>query len=286
MVAGERALTESDEEIDYIGLGQIAWSYKVTIVAITVFCGLVATYLAVTATPIYRSEVVVTEVHDRSMSGGAESLASQLGGIASLTGLSLPGGDKSSLEAQAILQSRHLIEVFITRYNLLPEIFVEPNAKHATLWSAVERFKQDVLTIRGDARKGLTTISIDWTDPAVAARWANEYVALANELIRTRAINDSTRNIAYLNEQVSRTSVVEIQHVMYNLIENETKTLMLANSRAEYAFSIVDPAVPPERRLSPKRTVIILIGIVLGLTVGVVVALTRNKLHRRRRMEA
>jgi LPS O-antigen subunit length determinant protein (WzzB/FepE family) len=56
---------------------------------------------------------------------------------------------------------------------------------------------------------------------------------------------------------------------MYNLIETETKTLMLANARVEYAFTVVDPAVAPEIRTSPKRKLIVLSGGVLGGLFGV-----------------
>jgi hypothetical protein len=40
--------------------------------------------------------------------------------------------------------------------------------------------------------------------------------------------------------------------VLYNLIESETKTLMLANARVEYAFTVVDPAVVPGATCQPQ----------------------------------
>ncbi len=71
-----------------------------------------------------------------------------------------------------------------------------------------------------------------------------------------------------------------MQRVMYSLIENETQTLMLANARAEYAFRVVDPAVAPEVRSSPNRTLIVLSGGVLGLFIGTVLAFAINLLRR------
>lgn len=269
----------ADDEIDFVALTRTLWDYKWLLAVFIVICGGVAGYLAFTTPPVYRAEVTVTTVHERGMGGGS-SLMSQLGGIAGVAGLSLPAGDDSSRNAQAVLQSRHLVEEFISRYQLQQE-FSRHAHRPLTLWLVVRQFRENVLVIRDDARKGTTTITVDWTDPAVAARWANGFVALANELIRVRALNDSTRNIEYLNDQIAKTRVVEIQRVMYSLIESETKTLMLANGRAEYAFTVVDPAVAPEVRVSPKRTVIILIGVVLGLVIGSVIALTHHKLRRR-----
>jgi len=71
-------------------------------------------------------------------------------------------------------------------------------------------------------------VSIDNGDAVTAARWANGYVALANELVRSRALDDAKRNVAYLNEQIARTNEVELRRIMYNLVEDQTKTLMLA----------------------------------------------------------
>jgi uncharacterized protein involved in exopolysaccharide biosynthesis len=136
------------------------------------------------------------------------------------------------------------------------------------LWLAVKTFREAVLAIREDKRTGLTTIDIDWKDASVAAQWANSYVGLANEQIRARAIDEANRNIKFLNEQIEKTRVVEVQRSMYALIENETKNLMLANARDEYAFTVVDPAVPPERKISPLRSLYVLFGAFMGFAIG------------------
>jgi uncharacterized protein involved in exopolysaccharide biosynthesis len=120
------------------------------------------------------------------------------------------------------------------------------------------------------------TIDIDWNSAAEAAQWANGFIALANERIRSRAIDEATRNIDFLNKQIATTSVVEVQHALYNLIENETKTLMLANAKVEYAFTVIDPAVPPDRKTSPRRSLYVLFGAFLGFSIGVLIAYVRS----------
>ena len=108
-------------------------------------------------------------------------------------------------------------------------------------------------------------MTVEWTDPVVAENWANGIVSLANELMRAKALVDSQRNIEYLKKQIAATNVVEMQRVMYGLVESETKTLMLANARADYAFTVVDPAVVPEARVRPKRRLMVLTGVAIGL---------------------
>jgi uncharacterized protein involved in exopolysaccharide biosynthesis len=267
-----------DDEVDLGALWVVLTGYKVVIASVAAVCVAVAVVVALVTTPVYRAEVVITEVRDNMSSMGA--LAGQLGGLASLAGVNL-ADDGPGRDARALLQSRGLVEAFITRYKLLPELYKDAT-KAPTMWLAVRKFRDSILAIREDTRKGVTTVSVTWTDAEVAARWANDIVGLVNELLRARAIEESRRNIAYLNEQIAKTSVVELQRVMYNLVETETKTLMLANVRQEYAFQVVDPAVAPEVRIRPKRTLIVLFGLVLGVLAGAGIALLHNSISRRR----
>lgn len=281
MIAGDSTSIDRGDGIDFIATLRILWSYKAGIFLITALCGLAAVFVALTARPIYRAEAVITDVHESS-EGGLASLAGQLGGLGSLAGVNLAAGAGANQEARAVLLSRHLIEEFINRNNLLTEIL--PTAKEPPiLWTAVKRFQSVVLGIHEDTRKGTTTVAIEWTNPAVAAQWANGFVALANDLIRARAIEDSKRNVAYLNDQIAHTDSVEIRGVMYDLIKTETKTLMLANGRVDYAFRVVDPAVPPAVRIKPQRAAIVLTGVILGFFLSAMTVLFYYAVIKRRR---
>jgi hypothetical protein len=67
---------------------------------------------------------------------------------------------------------------------------------------------------------------------------------------------------------------------MYSLIENETKNLMVANGRIEYAFAIVDQAVPPEIKAGPHRLINTLVGLIVGFGAGAVMAAGLDWLRR------
>ncbi len=273
MIIDEQTRDYRPEGPDLAALWRIGWNSRYLLMLCSGVCGLVGLYIALTATPIFKAEVVVSEVHDGAMGGGASSLVNQFGGLASLAGINLPtnGADRT---APAVLQSRRLVEEFIKSQNLVPVLLAD--RKEPTLWKAVKEFREGVLVIREDKRTNLTTVAMSWKDPAVAARWANDFVALANELIRARAESDSSRDIAYLNKQVAQTNVVDLQRILYNLIESETKTLMLANARTEYAFKVVDPAVTPELKTSPKRTLIVIFATIFGFVIGLAVIFVRR----------
>jgi uncharacterized protein involved in exopolysaccharide biosynthesis len=271
-----------EHEIDLVELWWIIWDARYLVAASTVIITGLALFYAFTATPVFRATVVVTQVHDtQGLGGGGEGLGGSVGGLASLAGIDL-GNSGPDLERQAMLQSRHLIEEFVKREDVLP--LLQKNAKAPeSVWKLVQRFKRTVLDIQEDKVKGTTTITMDWPDPAVAARWANEFVKLGNDLIRNKAIADASRSVDYLNQQLEHTSSVEVQHVMYNLIESQTKTLMLANGRIEYAFTIVDPAVTPEVRVRPWRSLMAATGVVLGFLLGSLIAWMRIRFARQPR---
>lgn len=283
MISAEHVKTH-DDGLDLVGLWNIAWGRRYLIMVVTILSGLVAVVFALTAEHIYRAEVVMTQVPDSGLGAGSGGITNQLGSLAALAGVNLAGGTGPRRDAPAILRSRHLVEEFIQRFDLVPVLF--PNGD-GTLWLAVLKFRTEIIDIREDRRTGTTILAIDWHDPVVAARWANDFVSLANESIRGRASNDAANNLKFLNSQLDETGVMELRRVIYNLIENESKTLMLANARKEFAFTIVDPAVTPEQRISPRRRVMVMVGVILGLILGTAAAFALNaREHLRARKAA
>ena len=148
-----------DAGIDLVVLWRVLGRYKIFIALCTLICGAAATAFALTATPMYRAEATIAEVHDSNMGGGAGAIAGQLGGLASLAGVNLGSGMGQSRDAQAILKSRRLAEQFITRYDLMGKL-LEKVKGPPTLWRAVARFRKSVLDVDEDRRNGVTMISM------------------------------------------------------------------------------------------------------------------------------
>jgi uncharacterized protein involved in exopolysaccharide biosynthesis len=274
------ATSVNENEIDLVGLWWMIWDHKVLVAVCTLIVALGALVIALTATPLYRASVTVTESKDTGLGGAESGMSGQLGGLASLAGLALGAGGEHP-ERQAVLRSRHLVEEFVARPDVLPVLMVGAKPGQS-VWLTVEKFRKSVLDIEEDKLKGTTTVTMDWTDPAVAARWANEFVALANKQLRDQTIEDAGRNVTYLEDQVQHTRSVEILRVMNDLIEQETQRLMLARGRVDYAFTVADPAVKPEVRVSPKRTLLVLSGIVAGFLLGCYIVWVRTRFARRR----
>jgi capsular polysaccharide biosynthesis protein len=142
-------------------------------------------------------------------------------------------------------------------------------------------FERRIRTVVEDRKTGLVTLTIEWKDKAMAAQWANDLVARTNAYVRQRALNLSARNLAYLNEELKNTNVVETQQAIYKLIEGEIKTTMLARGNEQYSFTVIDPAVVPQDKSNIRRLYVVLIGFFGGLVIGILWALLGHRLSER-----
>jgi uncharacterized protein involved in exopolysaccharide biosynthesis len=278
-----------EDEITLGVLLQVLWRGKWLIFFVTVLFALAAG-VAIWLTPnSYKASVLLSPVSNSSggQLGGLGSVASQFGGLASLAGISAPGDSRKS-ESLAILQSEALTEKYIRENDLLPVLYErkwdaeqkrwkETDPKEIpTLWKANEYFKKEIRTVTTEAKTGLVTLTITWRDPQRAAKWANDLVALTNDYVRGKAIGESERNIAFLNDEAVKTTVVEAKQAIYKILENEINKVMLARGNSEYALKILDPAVPPEKASSPQKFIWILGGFFGGLFLGACAALLRS----------
>lgn len=231
----------------------------------------------------YTAVALVAPVLDDGSSGslgGLGALASRYGGLASLAGISLDGGGRRE-EAVAVLESELLTTAYVREKNLLPVLFEKQwdaarsswrgsdVRKQPSLWKANQFFKKRVRNVAQNAKTGLVTLRITWTDPQLAAQWANDLVSKTNDYLRSKAIAESERNIAYLDEQAAKTDIVEARRAIFEIMQEELNRQMLARGREEYALKVIDPAVAPER---PSSAGVVFLTAV-GFTVGVFAAL-------------
>jgi uncharacterized protein involved in exopolysaccharide biosynthesis len=212
---------------------------------------------------------------------GLAAMANRLDTLTTLAGVSFRGKDSAD-EAIALLTSRAFTEEFIEEENLLPRLFYRQwdGSSHSwkrsyflrtpTLWRAYRKFNERIRTVTQDRRSGLVAIRIDWIDPEEGAHWANSLVARVNERMRQRSIQEADQMIKQLQDELSRTDVVELRAAMFRLIENQVKQRALARVRSQYAFRIIDPAAPGDLSdpARPLRSVLTLLGAVVGLLIG------------------
>lgn len=279
-----------EEEFNLIDSWHVLVRYKVMIFLIVTLITTAVIVISLRITPVYRAEVVLASASQEKGSR-LSSFASQFGGMASLAGIQLGGGGGSTEEALATLKSRKFIYAFIDDENLMPILFdkiwdehkgvwkVENEENLPTLWNGFKQFK-GMSTISRDKKTGLITYTVEWKDPELAARWANLLVERLNRHQQADAISEAEKSIAFLKEELAKTSVVDMRQAIYSLIQAQTEAIMLASVRNEYALKVIDPAVPPKIRSKPKRKMMVIIGFFVALMLAVFAAFFRDFLAK------
>ncbi len=261
---------------DLLHLWRTLWTSRWVIVLVTSTFMLGGLAYALMATPLYQASVVLAPPEQ---SGGSSSPLGQLGGLASIAGVQL-AGDRQQ-RSIAVLRSASFTREFIRDQKLLPVLLEEAAAEGVPLdmRDAVRRFDSDVRFVSDDKRTGLVTVTVEWKDPEVAARWANALVARLNEQLRARALQDHGRNVAYLRDQMAATRLVSLQQSLGNLLESEMQQLLLARGNREFAFRVIDAAEPPKYRSYPQRAMLLLGATVVGGSISVFFVLIRARLR-------
>ena len=285
-----------DDEIDLRELFATLWRGKWIIILVTIVFAAGGVFYALSKPDIYQSSVLLAPTQDE---GGAGGLSGQLGGLASLAVISLGGGGSNQTAmAKAVLQSRAFLAGFIDRHNLTiplmaneawdtanekwvidrevynPEagewlIDDEGESLKPTDWDMVKKFKEEHLSLSSNEENGMVTLNIKSQSPSVAKEWAEKLVHDINEHMREQDVKEAEARIGFLEGKLRETNIAGMQQVFYQLIESETRTVMLANAQDEYIFKTVDPAVVPQEKSEPKRALIAIVATMLGGMLGV-----------------
>lgn len=295
------SLNQYDDEIDLRELFGVLWAGKIKIIAITAVFAVASIIYALSVPNQYKATALLAPA--QSSGGGLSGALGQLGGLASLAGVSLGGGESSEGQiAQEIMKSWSYIEGFIDDNDLAVELaaaqgwskgsnelqindsvydtqnkqwLVENEAGVTgppTSWSLFQAFSER-LAVSEDKKSGLVSVSIEYYSPLIAKQWVDMYVESINRFMQQRQMDKVTRNIAYLQEQIGKTSIAEMQEVFYSIIEEQTKSKMLAEASPDYAFVAVGPSMVPEQKSQPKRALMCILGTLLGGMLSVLLVL-------------
>jgi uncharacterized protein involved in exopolysaccharide biosynthesis len=263
------------------------WKGRWWIFGSVVCCIGAALAVALLSTPVYRATtVLISASTDRAGLGNSlGSALGQLSGVAALAGVNLAPNTAETEEALAVLRSREFTEGFIREGTLMPVLFEQKWDARAHIWigtpdrhptaaQAFRYFDRSVRTVSQDKKTGLVLLNIDWKNREQAAVWANEQVRRLNAEMRRRAIEQADASVGFLQKELAGTSVVDTRGAINRLIETQINKRMLANVSQEYAFRVVDRAMAPDAgdTVWPKKGLLLLGGMILGLGLGCVLA--------------
>lgn len=296
----------ADDEIDLRELFKAIWQGKLFIVLVTAIFMIAAVLYALSLPNIYKSEVTLSPVSDEN----SLQVPGQLGGLAALAGVNIGSGMSSKTTlAIEVLKSRDFIGRFIDKHDLYPSLMAvkewdsstnkisfdtEVYNSETAEWtrsvsypfkakpSRLEAYEvfSGALTIAQDKLSGMLKLSIEHVSPFEAKRIIDLLVRDINEEMRSRDLKEANHSISYLNKQIADTNLAEARAMLYSLVEEQTKVLMLANVRTEYVFETLDPAVVAEEKSGPKRAFIVLLAVLLASLFTTLLVLLRHFIRK------
>jgi len=290
---------ERENEIGIIELWRILWGQRNIILCTVGFFAVASVIYSLLLTDIFRADVLLSPMNESS----TLQVPGQLGIATNLLGARFTNSDSNTTNALATISSREFIREFISKHDLMPWLFASNydsaggrssidttlySIETSTWVSEQQQYEptdaeayivfREILSVLVDQNTSLITISIEWPDPQLAARWLNWLVDDINEHIKLGDMLEAQLAIDYLTKQLESTQLVDLQRVFYQLIESETRTLMLADIRKGYVFETIDPAVIPEESSKPNRALICIFGTLLGGVLSVLYVLVKHNI--------
>lgn len=297
--------SQQSVEVDLSELWSALWADRWLITSFVFMFAIFSVVYAIKQPNIYKATAVLAPAGD-SGSGGLGKLAGQFGGLASLAGIDLGGGevDKTGI-ALEVLKSRVFIEYFIEKHNLLiplmamkdwdqktDQLIIDediyniqtnewvrdvsfPKTPKPSSWEAFEEFRE-IVSSSTDKQTGMIIISIEYFSPEIAKNWLTLLIAEINEKMREIDKSEAQNSIDFLNDKlINQQLAANMQSVFYKLIEEQTKTMMLTEVSKEYVFKTIDPANAPDQKAEPRRVLICVLGTMLGGVIGLLIVIIR-----------
>jgi uncharacterized protein involved in exopolysaccharide biosynthesis len=285
------ALVSGDEAgglIDVGALIKVIFDNIKILSALMTLSVVAACIYALILTPIYRSEALLVAAENNE-----EALSSLMGGFSQIGSLfgspGIAGGSiDNSIIGQEVIRSRDFLYSFIQKRDLLVPLLAATNwniddASYEineevydlknNKWLAYEEptsFKSPIyfeafivleplISVSQDRKTGLIKVNFDHPTPQLASKWLSWLLDDLNDYFREDDSKEAEASVQYLTKVIQDNPVKQVDLVLTSLIEKQLNTLMLANSKSGYVYKILDTPYEPIQRISPRRTLIVIV---------------------------
>ena len=269
---------------------EILWNNKFYIMFGTLFICLCFIIYAYKLPNKYQSSAILSIASSQE---SPSSSASGLSSLASLAGISsISDGEDSSSLAIETIRSRILLKRILDSNNFINKLYAAESfdmnsekiiydndiyndslnkwiEKEPSLLEVHKLYLQDILSIGKDKRTGFINISITHQSPIFAKNLIEIIVLECNKLVKEKDLKESSDALDYLYNFSGETSIQEVKKSINSLIESNLKTQMYANISNYYLLEYLDPPLIPEEKISPRRSMIAILGFVLGFFVSI-----------------
>jgi uncharacterized protein involved in exopolysaccharide biosynthesis len=230
-------------------------------------------------TKVYESRaVIVPVVPVEEQGGGMSAVAAQFGittpqssNLSEIVGLL-----KSDIIMQKVMEKGKFRDVLFDKDDL------EGLSENEKTWKGIRILKEQILNVKENKKDNIITISAEYKDPVIAQKIASTALMELTEHMTAEARRVAEANRVYLESQINTAGDPFIRTNVYGLIARQIQTAMLAEAKENYAFKVLDPPRVPDKKVKPKRVLMVGIAFVVSLFLGIFLAFMREHYQRNR----
>ena len=298
-----------DDEIDLRELFAALWDGKLLIFIVTCAVFLFSSAYLHRAERSYTVSVTLRPTEEQSSGGGNLGGLGGLGGLASLAGVQLPsGGATEFITFQAMLKSQEVASRLFADENLIQRLFAgewDESRKSflqpipSTLGN-VKRLLKPLLTGEGqsayiapnaarlaqtlstnlsvaeDKNSGMLKLSMESAKPELASDLMLALIRETDGFLKERFVISGSDALQFYQQKISKARSREHREALAKLIATEEQKLMLATREGPFVVEIMMGPDQSLRPTSPKSSLVLALGLVLGLFLGAAVVLMRK----------
>jgi LPS O-antigen subunit length determinant protein (WzzB/FepE family) len=137
-----------------------------------------------------------------------------------------------------------------------------------------------LIMIKEDTINGTLTIAVETINPELSYLILNKLLASLNEFIIKKESENSLRFINRLKAEMRATNDPLLRSELSSIWAMETKKIILARTNQNTLYRVIQSPFVPDIRVRPRRKLIMIMALFLGLFTGALAAFTAEYLHR------
>ena len=295
-----------EDEIDLKELWATVMKYKREIVKFSAVVTLLALVYALSIPNSYKSHTLLApqEQSKPSLGGG-------LAALAGMAGVSLGGGSAdASVSLEAILKDYNFNKTVIDKHGLIERtsgdtqakkmVFafgfsgiywmfgggseVDKNASKDDQTYATFKLLQTMLSLSADKKTGLITLSATAYDRFLAKELVEIYLKELTAHLKQMEIKEVLKKIKFYKQELSATSDIQLKTQISSLLSSLVQKRVLSSSNEFYVVSqMIAPRVAHvKEKTKPKRSLILILAVIMSLMIGVFGAFFKEFLDKNR----
>ena len=262
---------KTEIEINLVEEIKFLFRNKMQLISIALIISLLVGLYSYTLPREYSSTVIFMPSESNVQMGSSSSM----GGLVGLVGLGSASGPTQTSIALSVINSRSFLNFFSEKNNITQILFIDDWDSNQKKWKnrppnpkIIASKIRDMFTIKR-SQSDIFELEFEWTESKQTALWANALISDLDDHMRDQKIQSGELKIKFLNSQLEKNTLNDINNIFFKMIEDQIKNNMLANVSDGYVFKVLDDAIEPTSNHKPKRLQIIFLGFFLGLLIGI-----------------